>query len=457
MRNIIDLFLILIFLSGCRKDERISTDPNAKLNFSKDSIVFDTVFTSLGSTIKQVKILNKNSSAVNISEITLAGGNSSAFSININGENVLNKRNIIINARDSINVFIKATINPDSKTLPFIVQDSILLTTNGNRQAIQLIAYGQNAVFINASVINKNTTWTADLPYIINGVVTVTANSTLSVLPGAKLYFHKDASLNIDGRLHAIGQFDKPILFCSDRLDDVYLNEPGQWKGIYFRRLGTGIIKHATIKNASVGLTSDSLSGNANPKLILASSIIKNMQVAGYVGYHSELIALNNLFYNCGNYLVYGVGGGSYNLKQNTFAGFNLDFPRKTPSLSFSDYQSAEMVNELTLNFTNNIIWGSLDNEFEINKKTTAAIQANLYNNLIKAINSLYLNNSNILNQDPNFIAQTLENFELKNNSVALKKGLNLNNDVYFNEYLNRDLKNRIRRFPSSLGCLEEN
>lgn len=457
MRRISLLAVSLIFaFYGCQKDERITSDPNAKLNFSKDSIVFDTIFTSLGSTVKQVKILNRNPSAVNVSEITLAGGNLSAFSININGENAVNHKNITINAHDSINIFIKATIKPDSKTLPFIVQDSILLTTNGNKQAIRLIAYGQNAVFINASVIDKNTTWTADLPYIIDGVVTVTASSMLSILPGARLYFRKDASLNIDGRLNAIGQFDNPILFCSDRLDEVYLNEPGQWKGIYFRQLGTGIIKYATIKNALVGLTSDSLSGNANTKLILANSIIKNMQVAGYVGYHSELVALNNLFYNCGKYLVYGVGGGNYNLKQNTFAGYNLNFPRKTASVSFSDYQSAGTTNALSLNLTNNIIWGSLINEFEIERKTNAVLQSNLFNNLIKTVNTSYANNGNILNLDPGFISPGLENFELLATSPAIKKGLNLSSDVFFSNYLNRDLKNTLRAFPSSMGCYEK-
>ena len=456
MRNIFILLFTLICLSNCRKDEHITTDPNARLAFSTDSILFDTIFTTVGSTVKRIKILNKNNLAINISEISLANGNNSSFSININGEYGIGKQNIIINAGDSINLFVKATINPNNKALPFLVQDSILFTTNGNKQTIQLLAYGQNAIFINASSIITDTTWTSDLPYIISGAATVKNNSTLTILPGAKIYFHADASLNIEGKLNAVGTIDKPILFCSDRLESAFANVPGQWKGIYLNASGTGIISYTTIKNASVGLTSDSLSVNVNPKLLLSNSIIKNMQVAGYIGYHSELTAFNNLFYNCGNYLIYGVGGGNYNLKQNTFTGYNLNFPRKTASVSFSDYQSARMTNALSLNLTNNIIWGSLINEFEIERKTNAVLQSNLFNNLIKTVNTSYANNGNILNLDPGFISPGLENFELLATSPAIKKGLNLSSDVFFSNYLNRDLKNTLRAFPSSMGCYEK-
>ncbi|RYF21089.1 MAG: hypothetical protein EOO42_11220, partial [Flavobacteriales bacterium] len=423
MRSILILAFVLFILSGCRKDERITDDPNVKLTFSKDSILFDTVFTSVGSVVKRVKIINKNSSAVNISDIVLASGNASSFSVNINGEYGTSRRNTIVTAGDSINLFVKVTINPSVKALPFIVQDSILITTNGNTQSIQLQAYGQNAVFINASSITTHTLWTNNLPYIINGAVTVSNNSSLTISPGTKVYFHTDASLNIEGRLIANGQLDKPILFCSDRLESTFADVPGQWNGLNFKGTGTGLIKYTTIKNASVGITSDSLSGNAIPKLIISNSIVKNMQVAGYIGYHSELIALNNLFYNCGNYLVYGVGGGIYNLKQNTFAGFNINSPRKTAALTFSDFQSAKMANSLNLNITNNIIWGSLINEFEIENKTKATNQVNILNNLIKTTNTLYSNNGNILNLNPDFISPSLKNFELSNTSPALRKG----------------------------------
>ncbi|QDW26903.1 hypothetical protein FFJ24_019595 [Pedobacter sp. KBS0701] len=454
--NIGLVILISFFGLACRKAERITTDPNAKLNISSKEVLFDTIFTSVGSTTRRIKIVNKNNDAVKVSEIRLSGGNTSAFSININGEQTQHKNDLIINGQDSINLFVKVSINPNSTNLPFLVQDSILLNTNGNKQVIQLLAYGQNAVFINESTVNTNTIWTKALPYIINGSLTIKSGASLTIQPGTKIYFHKDANLNIEGNLIVNGDFTEPVLFCSDRLERIYSDEPGQWKGIFLKRTGHGLIKNAIIKNASVGITSDSLSVNNNPKLILSNSIIKNMQVAAYIGYHSELLAFNNVMYNCGNYLIYGVGGGNYNLKQNTLVGYNLNFPRKTASLSFSDYLAANAYNKLQINLTNNIIWGSLTNELDIQKKTSAMVQLNVWSNLIRCTNSTYNSNGNILNIDPLFINQEMENFELSANSLARKKGADLSTDPYFTVYLNKDIKGNTRFYPSTLGSYEK-
>ncbi|MGM9476192.1 hypothetical protein ACS5PU_07170 [Pedobacter sp. GSP4] len=457
MRSAISFFLLIVlFASACRKGERITTDPNAKLSIYDEHLLFDTIFTAVGSVTKRVKIGNKNSRAVKLSEIRLSGGSNSAFSININGENTLQKNDLILNGHDSLNIFVKVTINPNTENLAFLVQDSIILNTNGNRQVIHLMAYGQNATFINQPVISSNTIWNNALPYIVNGSLTVKNGASLTIQPGTKVYFHKDANLNIEGQLIVNGTYNAPVLFCSDRLETIYSNEPGQWKGIFLKRNGNGIIRSAVIKNASVGITSDSLSANAGPKLILNGTTIKNMQVAAYIGYHSELLAFNNLMYNCGNYLIYAVGGGNYNLKQNTFAGYNLNFPRKTASLSFSDYLSASAYNKLKIDLTNNLIWGSLTNELDIQKKTSLAVELNLWNNLIRTTNSGYGVNNNILNADPLFINKAEEKFELSAGSPAIKKGYDLTSDPYFSNYLNKDAKGNARISPSNLGSYEK-
>ncbi len=457
MRLNIGLVLFILFIaSACRKGENITTDHNAKLSISSKEILFDTIFTSVGSTTRRIKIVNPNHDAVKVSEIRLSGGSASAFSININGAQTLYKNDLIINGQDSINLFVKAFIDPNATTLPFLVQDSIIFNTNGNKQVIQLLAYGQNAVFVNESSIYTNTIWTKTLPYIINGSLTVKRGAVLTMQPGTKIYFHKDANLNIEGNLMVNGSFTEPVLFCSDRLEKVYSDEPGQWKGIFLKRTGYGQIKNAVIKNASVGITSDSLSVNNSPKLILSNSIIKNMQVAAYIGYHSELLAFNNLMYNCGNYLMYAVGGGNYNLKQNTFAGYNLNFPRKTAALSFSDYLSANAYNKLQINLTNNIIWGSLTNELDIQKKSLAILQLNLWHNLIRSTNNAYNTNGNILNIDPSFTNKEMENFELSGNSAARNKGADLSADPYFMGYLDKDTKGNERIYPSTLGSYEK-
>ncbi|MEH3113493.1 hypothetical protein [Pedobacter terrae] len=457
MRLNIGIVLFIFFIvSACRKGENITTDQHAKLSISSKAILFDTIFTSVGSTTRRIKIFNHNNDAVKVSEIKLSGGTTSAFSININGEQTTYKNDLIINGRDSVNLFVKVLIDPNATNLPFLVQDSVILNTNGNKQVIQLLAYGQNAVFMNDSSIGKNTIWTKTLPYIINGSLTLKKGAALTIQPGTKIYFHKDADLSIEGNLIVNGSISEPVVFCSDRLESIYSDEPGQWKGIFLKRTGYGLIKNASIKNAAVGITSDSLSVDNSPKLILSNSIIKNMQVAAYIGYHSELLAFNNVMYNCGNYLVYAVGGGNYNLKQNTFAGYNSNFPRKTAALSFSDYLSASAYNKLQLDLTNNIIWGSLTNELDIQNKTSATLLLNLSHNLIRSTNNAYNANGNMLNIDPSFINQEKKNFELSANSLARKKGADLSADLYFDAYLSRDIMENKRFYPSTLGSYEK-
>lgn len=73
-----------MLLFSCRKDE-VLTDKSAKLEFSTDTVLYDTVFTSLGSTTKLLMIYNRNSRPLNISSIRLAGGVSSTFRLNLDG------------------------------------------------------------------------------------------------------------------------------------------------------------------------------------------------------------------------------------------------------------------------------------------------------------------------------------------------------------------------------------
>lgn len=452
--------IIIGFLfAACNKDEDINFDPNAKISFSTDSILFDTVFTSIGSSSRRLKIKNPNEKALIITHIKLSGGDLSAFSLNINGQAASETNNLKLNGNDSINVFVKVNINPTNQNLPFIVEDSLLFYFNGKKQRIPLVAYGQNAIFINNSIIKTNTTWDSKLPYLIYKSITVAKDVTLKIAPKTKILFHKNATMSIKGTLTANGSKTDSILFASDRLEKIYTDETGQWNGIHFYpESKNSHINFAVIKNGIAGITVDSLSVNSSPKLLLTNSIIKNMEVVGFLGYQTELTAFNNLFFNCGQYLLYGVGGGTYNLKQNTFAGYNINFARKTPAVYLSDLISNTQFDNLYVDFTNNIVWGNQIDEFSIEKKVANTILAStIKNNLLKTINKNYNNNANILNMDPSFINEDKANFRLNKLSLANNKGTSLSTDPYFNTYLNKDLNNKSRIFPSELGCYENN
>lgn len=206
MRLIVSFLAVCILaLSACRKNDEITTSKNASLSFSIDTLLFDTVFTAVGSVNKRIKVYNDNQKAVNISNIKLGGGTNSFFSLIINGVATNEKSNIQIGAKDSISIYVKATINPSSMNQPFIVEDSLLFNTNGNAQSVALIAYGQNAVFVNSETISANTTWAADVPYIVNKSVTVAEGVTLNISAGTKVYFHGSSVMNVRGSLRVNG------------------------------------------------------------------------------------------------------------------------------------------------------------------------------------------------------------------------------------------------------------
>ncbi len=457
--KLILLFIVSLLFTACEKDEEITAEMNARLSFSIDSVLFDTVFTSIGSTSRRLKIYNFNKKAILLNGIKLIGGNTSAYSLNINGQAASEVNLLKLNGNDSMNVFIKVNVNPTDQKLPFLVKDSIEFFYNGIRKSIPLVAYGQNANFMNNVSIKNNTIWDSKLPYIVYKSVTVEDGITLTIAPGSKVLFHSNATMSIKGTLNAQGSKADSISFASDRLEDIYMDEPGQWNGLHFYpQSKNSQINYAQIKNAVAGITCDSLSITNQPKLLLTNTIIKNMEVVGFLGYQTELTGFNNLFFNCGQYLVYGVGGGKYNLKQNTFVGYNPQYARKTGAVYFSDFISSTQSDHLTLDVQNNIIWGNLINEFIIDKKSpNALIIATIKNNLLKSNELSYSNTGNILNVDPLFINPFLGNFRLNKNSPALNKGLDLSNDAYFKLFLKKDLRNIERIFPSELGCYENN
>ena len=105
---IITILSFCIFFS-CTEDEVLNS--NVKLQFSSDTITFDTVFASVGSITKTLTIYNNNSFDVS-SNIKLQGISAGNFRMNIDGTPGNTQNNIVIPENDSIFIFIEVTINP---------------------------------------------------------------------------------------------------------------------------------------------------------------------------------------------------------------------------------------------------------------------------------------------------------------------------------------------------------
>ena len=318
-------FLLSAIIFSCKKESFI-TSPQAKLSTSADTLKYDTVFTSVGSVTQSFKIFNDNNQKLRLSQVKLSGGASSAFKINVDGTAATEADNIEINANDSIYVFVQVNVNPTADNLPFLLQDSILISYNGNQKFVQLQAYGQNAIFLNTVKLTGNVTWNKTLPYVILGGILIDSNATLTVQEGTRIYLHANAPFLVDGTLIVNGTNQDSVVFNGDRLDPDYKDLPAGWPGIFFSSSSKdNYLKHAIIKNAYQGIIAQDLSLNVNPKVTMSQCIVENIYDAGILGINTNIYADNCLISNCGSNILLELGG-DYRFINCTIASYNNFF-----------------------------------------------------------------------------------------------------------------------------------
>jgi hypothetical protein len=369
--------LASVIIFSCKK-ESFTSSSDVKLENSVDTLHFDTVFTTTGSTSQFVKLINNNNQGIHVSSVSIAGGASSPFKINVDGLAGPAVNNIDIAANDSAYIYVTVTINPNAANLAFVVRDSIEVNYNGNKQFIQLDAFGQNAHFFRKRTISTNEVWNNDLPYVILGDITVAPNTTLTINKGCKVYMHADAPFYVNGTLKVNGEkYDSTkVTFTGDRLDDPYKGFPASWPALVFTdQSADNVLNYTTVKNAYQGIIAVGLT--TGTKLTLNQCIIDNAYQEGIWALNTSINATNLLISNCGlNINV--LGGGNYNFTHCTIASYsNAYVQHKKPVMILADYYKQNGVTTvlpLSANFTNCIFWGEdngfVEKEVIIDRKT---------------------------------------------------------------------------------------
>lgn len=432
--GLLTLPLLIIFFS-CRKDSFI-TSADARVNISADTLKYDTVFVTAGSTYRTFKIINENNQKLLLSSIKLMGGPSSVFKMNVDGNAGTQFNNLEIGANDSVYVFVQVNVNPNAANLPFVLRDSVEVEYNGNKKLVQLEAWGQNAHFFRDKVINADEIWNNDLPYVILGSLFVNTNQTLTINKGCRIYVHADAPIVVNGTLLVNGLKDTVdrVYFQGDRLDEPYKDFPASWPGIFFQASSKdNVLTYAVIKNAfqAIGITDPS--PNANPKLILNECVINNAYDAGIISINSSIRARNCLITNCGKNL-YLAKGGDYQFTHCTIATYASSFiEHKDPVLTITNFANNVSEN-LTAVFRNCIFWGEnglVDNEVVVLKNGNTTFNVNFDYNLwkVQTVPANITSNQLINNQAPQFdsinTSRNYYDFRLKTGSPAINKGVN--------------------------------
>jgi len=448
--------LLSLTLPGCKlREERLQT--TGALEFSVDTVKFDTVFTTLRTVTKRLWVYNRNPRAVSVSLINLDNPASSPYTLLINGDLKQTATDLTIRGQDSLLILVRAKLPDNQQNGPakaYVLEEKLNFLTNGQQQRVLLRSFGQNIYLHDNETLRCGAIWRNDRPHVLYNTVRVSVGCTLRLRPGTRVFGHAGAALVVNGTLLVNDQADyQPgagptdtvkasnaniVRFAGDRSGEAqYATAPGQWTGIVLTASSRGnVIRYALIQNAAVGvLLYNPLNQQPRPGLLLQNSVVRyvsggNVSFAGaasslglpgaaVLGVAGSAKLENVLLTDCFEYAVLGVGGGDYALNFCTIGNFAAgNAARATPSLGFSNAVTVSgqpVKYPLTLSVRNSIVWGSQPDELALENADEYRTGVTVENTLLRT--ALYaapadapgkpgLGNpalGNVLNLDPKF------------------------------------------------------
>ncbi len=367
-------FCLVIALLASSCEDRLTNDPSARIEFSADTLRFDTVFTEQGSTTRVVMIYNRQREAVQIESVNASAG--SRFKFNIDGEPKLeNIRNLTLRGGDSLFVFVKAYIDPQDNTSPVLIEDSVCFNVNGMQQWLHLEAYGQDVEILRKDTLRGlKVTLGGGKPYLVFDTVIVAANATIK--QGSKFYMHDNAVMIFLGNLQVEGTLEQPVVFRGDRFDNILRDIPydyasGKWGGIFILQSADMPstmkyeINYLDIHSGMVGIFCQSEKTSNLSTLHITNSRLHNFSAYGLVVQNMNSEIVNTEISNTADHCVYLVGG-KHTFVHNTIANYFNDKKERVSIHSVGREDAAAVyINDLSKNqvrteavFTNNIISG---------------------------------------------------------------------------------------------------
>lgn len=419
---------VSMVFSACVK-ERFDQSPEASIRFELDTLRFDTVFTSIGSATRLVKVYNPNELPVIVDRIELEAGPASRFRFNIDGYRGPVVERLEIGGEDSTYLFVEVTVDPDQplSVSPFVLEERMRFSVNGNTEWLHLEAWGQNANYI-PSRFGKNGVallscdfgeieWSDPRPYVIYGILVVEA-CNLVWPAGTRVYVHGGIARSTDvdgnrifyndglvfvaptGRLLSAGTAADPVRVSGDRLEPVFAEIPGQWQGIRFDKGSRGnVLRHTRIENGTYGLFVDSTA-----QVRLEACEIRNTSGEGLLAFHGEIEADNCLFADNGTQSFGAVLGGRYRYRHCTFANFGNDQPAVAMNGFYCyDQPNCNVVAEKRIDaeFVNCVITGSNRDEFWVTPSEQEGMTLRIDHGIVRVDELL----------EPNVLPDFLENY----------------------------------------------
>lgn len=433
------ILIALLFVISC--DKPIFISEKGPLKFSSDTLKFDSIFTTLPSPTEWLVVTNPTINTLKVAKISLQSGAASEFELIIDGLKMNEATEILLAPKDSIHIFAKMKSQARDK----FVEEYLVFKVGTETQKVLLRAYVLDAYFYNTHVsIDDNNqisidtffcnlTLGNDKPHVISGPMYIPEGCTLTILPGAQVYFTPykagfyDYSsgtggkiydfmsmLYIAGSLKMQGQAGSPITLQGTRLQTIpdplynFIEHPDQWNGIILTTQShDNIIEYATIKNGKFGVYVDSSSVNNNPKLTMRYSSIRNMSayglqmglgylanptspqlVAGGLGGVPAVFVENSVIGDCGQYGFNMGRGGWAEFYNCTFYNNGRYGSRNSQCVNVSNFITNEFVNygpiDIRSRFVNCAMWGNAKSEISVNLLDGGIKEVSFENCLVK-------------------------------------------------------------------------
>ncbi len=335
---------LLLAFSACDLQEDFVRGNGVQLGFSTDTLSFDTVFVARGSATRSFRVYNRSDQPIKIDRIYVAGTTGVTFNINVDGSQGPIVEDAVIWDNDSIHVFVEVTVDPTAPTdqSPFVIEDRLIFETGDNSKSVQLLANGQNAIYLNdfnravpvELVCNGGEVrWTKDLPYVIYGEIFIPCPLVMEA--GTRVYIHGGIARNEvfgvfndgilytlpGGSIRAEGTLEEPVIIQTDRLEESFQEQPGQYFGIILGPESRGnTFNHTKLFHGIYGILADSLS-----EVSITNTEIAYVATSA-VGARRATVRLDNsLIHDVFSNAVQFTQGGTLEMNHTTVASYGVD------------------------------------------------------------------------------------------------------------------------------------
>lgn len=372
------LFLLLMpSLFSCINEDEFTTNPSAILQFSEDTVRFDTIVSTIGSSTKTLYVFNKNKSGLRIKNVSLQEGANSHFRVNVDGQFLSGGKgeDFEVCSKCSLIVRIEVTLPESGKVEPQSYMDNLTFQLeSGTTQQVVLTAGAIDAYQVHGMYVTQNTTLETDKPYVIYDSLVIAEGATLTLKPGTKLMFHDKCGIDVYGKLLCYGELDKNVVLRGDRLDHMfdylfYDNTPSRWEGITIHKGSFGnTFQYTDLHSACYGIVCEETTPD---KLCLDvdNSIIHNIGGDGVQLNNCQALFTNTQISNTLGRTV-SITGGATQFVHCTIAQFYpfsanrkeaLFLTNKNEADEFVDIKFAQFINSVITGYGDDVIMGNIE------------------------------------------------------------------------------------------------